>query len=555
MTNRLFAYLIVAVGLLGCTLFVPAGTEQKVRDEDTVKTANLATDAPALMEFFKKHTIGEVDRERIKKLISDMGDDSFEVRQKASEQLVLIGVGARDLLRDAVQNPDVEISIRATRVLDQIEKDGGPPVVCAAARLLAARNPDGAAEVLLNFLPSAEDTSIIDAVSQTLMQTGFRGGKPLKCLTDALDDASPLRRGVAAEVLCRGGGDSLQPRIRKMLRDADATVRLRAAQALFDVHDKEAVPTLIALLVDLPRDQAWRAEDVLCVMAGEKAPNGSLGNDDNARREYRKSWEQWWKENGEGLDLAKLEQRQRQQGFTLICQLDGKAGSIGRVQELDAEGKVRWQIENLRYPVDAQMIGDDHVLISEYSGRQVTERNLKGEVLWTQTVNNMLLGARRLPDGNTFIVTRNALIEVNKDGKELVNIPRPNDIAAGTRLRNGDYAIVTTQGKFVGLNPKGKEVTSFAVGQVLSIGSSIEVLPNGRVLVPLYSQSKVVEYDTDGKVTWEASVQLPTSIVRLPNGNVLVASRNTRNIVELDRTGKEVAKVACDGMPLKATRR
>jgi hypothetical protein len=533
----------------------PAAKEQKARDEETLKAASLGNDGPALLAFFKKHTIGDVDRERIKKLIEELGDDSFAVREKANEQLIGLGAAARGPLREALAHPDVEISFRAARSLEQIDKEGGPAVVSAASRLLADRNPDGAAEVLLSFLPSAEDQSVVDEVTRALAVVGFRGGKPLEVLTDALGDKLPLRRAAAAEALCRGGGAEVRPTVHKMLKDADAGVRLRVALALFDVHDKDALPVLIALLGELPRDQVWHAEDALYLAASDKAPNGSMGADEASRREYRRQWEKWWNDHGKDLDLAKLDQ-QRPLGYTLLTLMDVNKGAVGRVQEVDAKGEVRWQIEGLRYPIDAQMIGEERVLVCEYTGRQVTERNLKGEILWTKAVNSVLLGARRLANGNTFVVTRNSLTEVDKDNKDVVSIPRPNnDISAGVRLRNGDFAIVTNLGQFVRLSPEGKELKSFPVGQVYGIGSSIDVLPSGRVLVPLYSQGKVVEFDPDGKQVWEAAVPQPTSVSRLPNGNVLVTSRNARAVVEIDRSGKEVWKHATDGMPMKASRR
>jgi outer membrane protein assembly factor BamB len=342
-----------------------------------------------------------------------------------------------------------------------------------------------------------------------------------------------------------------------MLQDGDAGVRLRTALALFDAHDREAIPVLINLLVELPREQVWRAEDPLYLAAGDKAPTGSPGADEVSRRDYKKQWNQWWQDNGKDLDLAKLEQRQRLQGLNLICLLDvNKGGAVGRVQEVDSDGKVKWQIEGLRYPVDAQMIGDDRVLICEYTGRQVSERNLKGEVQWTKALTALPITARRLANGNTFIATRNSLQELDKDGKEVVSIARPgNDLAAAVRLRNGDFAVVTNLGQFLRLGPEGKELKSFPVGQVLAVGGGIDVQPNGRVLAALYSQGKVVEFDAEGKKLWEADVLQPCSVARLPNGNVLVTSRNGRAVVEIDRTGKEVWKHTTDGMPMRASRR
>jgi hypothetical protein len=557
---RCSAYLLLGGCLLGTAFAAapvpPPGAEQKARDEETVKAANLGSDGPALVAFLKKHTVGDVDREHIKKLVGDLGDDSFAVREKASDQLLGLGVSARALLREAAHDPDVEVAVRATRLLEQIEKEGGPAVVCAAVRLVADRKPDGAAEVLLAFAPSAEDQSVVDDIAHALAVVGFRDRKPQAVLTDALTDKSALRRAVAAEALCRGGGPDQRPAVRKMLQDGDAGVRLRTALALFDGHDKEAIPVLINLLVELPREQVWRAEDPLYLAAGEKAPAGSPGADEVGRREYKKQWNQWWQDNGKDLDLAKLEQRQRLQGLNLICLFDGNKGAVGRVQEVDNDGKVKWQIDNLRYPVDAQMIGEDRVLVCEYTGRQVSERNLKGEVQWSKATTALLLTARRLANGNTFIATRNSLQEVDKDGKEVVSIARPNnDLATAVRLRNGDFAVVTNLGQFLRLSPEGKELKSFPVGQVLAVGGGIDVQPNGRVLVPLYSQGKVVEFDAEGKKLWEADVVQPSSVARLPNGNVLVSSRNARAVVEIDRTGKEVWKHATDGLPMKASRR
>jgi len=93
------------------------------------------------------------------------------------------------------------------------------------------------------------------------------------------------------------------------------------------------------------------------------------------------------------------------------------------------------------------------------------------------------------------------------------------------------------------------------VGFVASVGTNAEVLPNGRVLLPQYSRSRVVEFDPEGREVWSAAVRRPTSVMRLPNGHTLVASRLGRRVVELDRTGKEVWSHTTAGLPIKASRR
>jgi hypothetical protein len=227
----------------------------------------------------------------------------------------------------------------------------------------------------------------------------------------------------------------------------------------------------------------------------------------------------------------------------------------GRVFEVDSAGKVRWEIEGLRYPVDAQMVGNARVLVCEYTMRTVTERDLKGGVLWRHQVNSMLLGARRLRNGNTFIFTRSQVLEVDRDGKEVFSVTRPNDIRAACRLPDGGAVLATTRGECVRLDAAGRQVKSFPVGVVSTLGTNIEALPGGRVLVPIYSQNRVVEFDADGRVAWQAAVSRPTCVTRLPNGHTLVASRYSTRIVELDQAGKEVWGHTTTGRVVRASRR
>ncbi len=531
-----------------------AEPDQVAADTELLRSAGVATDGPGLIEYFRKRVVNDHDREQVAKLIRDLSNEDFDVREKATAALTTIGAPARPQLQDALKDPDVEVWRRAGICLEQIDKTASPPFLSAAARLLAHHKPEGAAEVLLAFLPSAEDQSVADDVVNTLKVVAFKEGKPLPALLKALEDKDVLRRGGAAEALWRGGDAEQRKVAHKLLDDPDSHVRLRLALAMFDTKDKECVPALIKLLADIPREKAWRVEDVLYRIAGDQGPQGNLNGDAAARQKYCEQWDAWWKEHGKNVDLAKLDDARRLLGYTLLTQMD-LTNATGRVTETDQTGKVRWQIEGLRYPVDAQVLrGGDKILVCEYTGRTVTERNLKGEVLWTKAVAGILLSARRLPNGNTFIALRTQLLEVDHDGKEVRAINR-NDIVAAVKLRNGDIGIVTTLGKYVRLDTTGKELKSFAVGQMMTIAGHFEVLPNGHVLVPQYTAGRVVEFDADGKEVWTANIQQPTCVTRLPNGNTLVASRLQRYVVELDRTGKEVSRTVAEGRPTSIERR
>jgi hypothetical protein len=530
-----------------------AGPQTVAADEQTLRTAKLGVDGPALLVFFRQRTLANADREKILALIRQLGDDDFSVRERAFADLVATGNPAVPLLRQASSDPDAEVVRRSERCLQRIEGSVGVSVSSAAARLVAVRKPAGAAEVLLAYLPFADDESVVDEVRLALTAVAVRDGKPEPALLKALDDRNALKRATAAEALCRSGAAGQRPALRKLLDDPEPVVRLRVALCLVALKDRASVPVLIALLGDLPTHQLWQVEDILYLLAGDQAPQVALGSDPASRRKCREAWEAWWKDQGARINLAKLDAVPDQLGYTLIVQMDN-AAITGRVLEVDKDGKVRWQIEGLQYPLDAQVLKGDRVLITEFRANRVTERNHKGEIVWEKAIP-MPIAAQRLPNGNTFMASRNQLMEVDKDGKEVFNQRRPSyDVMAALKLRDGQIAMITSGGQFKRLDTEGKEIKSFVVGNVQTFGA-IDVLPNGRVLVPLYYNNKVVEYDAEGKSVWEAAIQWPSSASRLPNGNTLVSSHGSQMVMELDRAGKVVWQHKLDGRPWRGRRR
>jgi hypothetical protein len=122
------------------------------------------------------------------------------------------------------------------------------------------------------------------------------------------------------------------------------------------------------------------------------------------------------------------------------------------------------------------------------------------------------------------------------------------------RLRDGQFFFITNGGLGIRIDGTGKEIKSFATGYVHQF-SGMDVLPNGKLLVPQVSTGKVTEFDLDGKTSWSAPFQQATSATRLPNGNTLVASFNSQKVIEMDSTGKTVSTISPDGRPWKARKR
>ena len=354
----------------------------------------------------------------------------------------------------------------------------------------------------------------------------------------ALEDQYAIRRGAAAEALCQVATPENQAAARRLLVDPDAGVRLKAALALAGLRDKAAVPVLIAQLREAQPEQAGYVEEYLARLAHDKGP-GELpaGYDDESRQKRNEAWAKWWAVNA---DKVSLPDRQalagvtRHLGYTLLVQPQ-------QVVELGTDGKERWKITGLANPQDARVLPGGRVLIAELQGQRVTERNFKGDILWEKRVTTWPVCVDRLPNGHTFIVTRQQILEVDRSGKEVFNYNRAfGDIMWAAKARDGQYVLLSNQGLCVRVDSAQKEVKTFRVQGVSNFGN--ELLPNGNILVPLSWQNKVTEYDHDGKVVWEANVVQPMAVSRLPNGNTLISSINGQaKMLELDRAGKTVA--------------
>jgi hypothetical protein len=524
-------------------------------DERTLLAAKVRVDAKSLLELFRKRSPDAAARVQIEKWIEQLGSISFAEREEASAELEAMGAETKGLLRRATHHVDLEIRKRASHALSVVEhKDYSSDVLLAALRLLARRPPEQMIDVLLEYAPHAdddEDADIFEQVCRTLA-AGKRGGAADPLLVRALKDASPRKRAAAVSALCRAGCREHFPAARGLLRDEDPEVRRRAAQALLEAREKAAVPVLIDLLAELPRPQADSIESLLLQLPGDDPPKGSLENA-VARARYRDAWAVWWKHHGETFDLAKVELTPRWRDYTLAICIDamrGRARSGGLV-EYDGQGHKRWQMPGLGLPVDAQVLDEKRILVVEYRPGQVTERNRDGDILRRISVNGIPLEARRLPNGRTLITTREGVVEVDRNDKEVwgISTDRTEFLVTACPLRGGEIALCYRSGQLERRNRDGKVLASFRAGMLFRpYGTHIQALPNGHILVPLYYENKVVEYDPTGRVVWQASYARPMSAQRLPNGRTLVASYAAAAYAELDKEGREVKNHRCDGI-------
>jgi hypothetical protein len=520
--------------------------DQRKADVETIKSAGLSDDTKSLTEWFKNHTVTEADKSKINGLIKRLADDDFDSREAASDELSKSGVPAIALLRAAAnaKDADYEIARRCNLALAIIEKVPTRSLALAAARLLAQQKDDAITEVLLNYLPLADEESVSDEIRNTLAALSVRGAKPDKALEAALESKDVLRRGAAAEAFARANDRASRQRMKDLLKkESEPEVKLLVALALVnDARDKEAVPEVIKLMADVSTERGWRAEELLWRIAGEDGPAVSLGPDKAGREKARDEWKKWWEANEKKVDLTKLDQ-ESSFGLTIVCELQARGGQIGRVVALGGDGKERWNVKGLNTPLDAVPLAGKKVLIAEHNRNRIVEREIDGKEIWSENINQPV-NVGRLPNGITWAVGRNQIIEWERGDKSnkkqvFTFIRNEYDIVAGARLKSGDYVLLTQNQQLLKVDRKGVITKTHGVGgSGVNYYATVDPLPSGKVLVTLVNS--ITEYDLEtGKTGWSANFQYATSAVRLRNGNTLVGAQNNGRILELDKDGKQ----------------
>ncbi len=149
-----------------------------------------------------------------------------------------------------------------------------------------------------------------------------------------------------------------------------------------------------------------------------------------------------------------------------------------------------------------------------------------------------------LRNGHTFITCMNKLVEIDRGGRELFTIDRPQgDTVMARKMRDGQIVLVSQNQVCVRLDATGKELKQFQV-QMAWQQCGVDILPNGHVIIPTIWFNKVIEYDTEGKTVWEANTMQPMAACRLPNGNTLIGNQMwPSKVLELDNTGKQVSEI------------
>jgi hypothetical protein len=258
------------------------------------------------LDAFRKLRITDEDAARIRQLIGHLDAPVYKDRQKATTALLAEGPRALPLLHQALAGATLEKRTRLENCIKALDTPQWRADMVARLESLKQQPSDKATAILLTCAPYVAGETF-DELVDTLWQLREASGKLDPRFADALADSEPARRGVAALMVGWYGTKEQRERVRKLLDDADATVRFRAAQGLLAAGDKQAVPVLIAALAKGDLAIADHAEGLLQLAAGDTAPKALLTADADGRAKCHAAWDAWWDQHKDRLELANLE--------------------------------------------------------------------------------------------------------------------------------------------------------------------------------------------------------------------------------------------------------
>ncbi len=514
---------------------------QEDADKETLIQGGLKDDGETILNYFRFRKLTPENQIKLSQSIRDFSSEDFDVREKASQEIKKIGYSAIETLKKYETDRDPEIAWRCQSILESIEKIPTSILSTAAIRRLEKLRPAKTVNVLLDVLPDIDDSYTLGEIANCLSQFVVENNKENQELLQSLQNKSSKIRAVVLEALIRGGNASILDKVSSHYREEkDPEIKMNIAVGMVnDAQNKSYLKDLIVAINDLPQDKSWPAEEILFYLAGENPPKIDYSGAESDRKVVAQEWKKWLDNETNKIDLKVLKNREKLHGYTMIICRDQR-GINGNITEIGLDGKKRWSLDNLQFPMDAQYLPGDRILVAEQGMNKVSIRNLKGKELWSVAMNQPV-NVSAFHNGNILAVGRNEIVEYDTKKKEVFKFTRNSyDIVSAKKSRNGDYFFLTQGGQCIRIDKKGKELKSFAIGRI-NYWADMQLLANGNILIT--QLNGIGEFTAEGKSVSHTPYSYPSSVQRLPNGRMLVCSMNGANrgtVQEIDRKGKSM---------------
>ncbi len=504
------------------------GSVERIKTE--LKDIGIQPTAEGLGEYLKDLHPSSETAARMKKLISDLGDEDFYRREAAMTELLRLPVHSPQIFQKAIDAGDAEIRWRAKQVL-KLGNSRTERVLHSAFQLIRQEKMAGLFAPVLDAIPFCTETYIREEALKTLKTIATAEDVPM--IQAALNRSDQPTREIAIATLEHVVKGDADPDLMPFLKSDDQSLRLAAARALLNHGRRGALPMLVDLLNADDLDIRARTAETLRLATGQNF--SFVAYDTVSRRGVAHSkWVNWVANNATTAKLNfPIPDGPITRQHTLICNY-----SLKKVVELDANHKEVWSTE-LDGAWGCQGLSNGHRLVTSYSQRSIIEYDTAGKKIWEKNqLPGLPYSVERLGNGNTLVTcSNNQVLEYSPDGKmawqhQLTGTPRD-----AQRLGNGNTLVVlySTQ-QIVELDRKGKEVWKL---ENMQRPLCAQRLDNGNTLICQLSGRRLVEVDRKGDEVWSQNMNFSVyDAQRLPNGNTLVVGAT--GAVEFDRQGQTV---------------
>lgn len=305
----------------------------------TTAPSDIGLDHDSVKACLREFHAAALDPKQVERLIRQLGDDDFNVREAASATIKSLPVLPRAELAKATQSDDAEVKWRAEELLKQGE---GPAQVklLAAIKAINQQKHKGLLAELLAVFPAIGSQEARLACRQAIAATATT--EDAAKLRELLKHNDATLRGAAVAALGATLGRDAVTHVKPLLRDQEEAVQLAAARVLADVGDRDCLETYLRLLESKSASVRWEALASLGWLSGKSM---QIAEVDETKRQAMliEAWRQWV--TGEGRTAAlrfPLQINQRMDLFNGIDLSDWQAVHSG--QRVD--GKDVWRVKD-----------------------------------------------------------------------------------------------------------------------------------------------------------------------------------------------------------------
>jgi hypothetical protein len=525
-------------------------------DDIIIKKSGISTKPKDIQNWLQSRIPNVTNGIKASKWVIDLGNESFEVREQASRELLKLNNLAIFELKKATKNKDIEVAKRASDCLEQISPHESIALKTAIIRLLGKSN----SELVFEYFSKIADTPELDLLtSEALLDAFSITIKSNPTLVQKLEDFSQSNdiksRILIARVLAIGNPNGIA--FRKLSTDDQAIVKANALLALLQEKDKKAIGLLITLLPELKTNQLMPIAGLLNELIQDQASEKELAKEKPSAVELQKLFASAWNGKNASTNLNTYTSNQLQPKRILASLAEPNLS--GKICSLNPDGSVSELFRTNSYADLACAINHTLFFLMERSRGHVIINNI-GEIYERSDPLISTFGLDTDGLGKKFILNRKNLLVLDYTNKIIESIEVNNDCLAGTRLINGDYAIVFKDKSLIILDGKNlkKEKTKISLGVIeptrTILGYQIQGTRSGSILIPEFGGKAINEYDPTGKLlkTIKFNINAGNSTIYGPtltmntNGNFLIGTRLGQTVTELNMEGKEIRNWALD---------